>query len=161
MNAIIDIRDTDIRSTDAQLLLGELNDTLTRITGASGALSFTEDDVSDSRAAFVIAYVDNKPVGCGALRPMCGSEAEIKRVYARPGTRGVGSAVVRALEQRARALGYSKLLLETRKVNANAVRFYQKLGYTVCDNFGKYIGREYAVCMEKLLNNIEPNNSSS
>jgi ribosomal protein S18 acetylase RimI-like enzyme len=58
---------------------------------------------------------------------------------------------VKALEQKARALGYTELVLETRKVNTAAVAFYRKLGYVECANYGKYVGREEAVCMSKWM----------
>lgn len=141
----------DVTGSDARRLLRELNDALFRITGASGEQSFTEDDLKDPRAVFVIAYLDGDACGCGALRPYSADSAEIKRVYARPNSQGVGTAIVRALENKARALGYTRLILETRKVNENAVAFYRKLGYTFCPNFGKYAGRDEVVCMEKTI----------
>jgi ribosomal protein S18 acetylase RimI-like enzyme len=61
----------------------------------------------------------------------------------------VGTAIVKSLEEKAQTLGYTELVLETRKVNTTAVNFYRKLGYRVYENFGKYIGREDAVCMGK------------
>ncbi|HPJ01935.1 MAG TPA: GNAT family N-acetyltransferase [Candidatus Limiplasma sp.] len=148
---MLDIRDASVTSADAQLLLQELNQTLASITGASGEQSFSDADVADPRAVFVIAYVDGAACGCGALRPYDQNTAEIKRVYARPNSRGVGTAIVQALEEKARALGYTRLILETRKVNEKAVAFYQKLGYTVCPNFGKYVGRDEAVCLSKKI----------
>jgi putative acetyltransferase len=36
------------------------------------------------RSAFVVAYTDGVACGCGALRPLTETTAEIKRVYARP-----------------------------------------------------------------------------
>lgn len=147
----IEIREASVMGSDAVMLLGELNDTLEFITGASGAASFAMEDVDNSRAAFVIAYAGGVACGCGALRPMSETAAEIKRVYARPNTLGVGTAIVNALEQKARELGYTELLLETRKVNGKAIAFYRKLGYEPCANFGKYIGRQDAVCMSKQI----------
>ncbi len=148
---MIEIREAGVAGEDAVRLLGELNETLARITGASGEASFDADDMGRARALFVIAYVDGAAAGCGALRPLSEHRAEIKRVYARTNSIGVGSAIVKALEEKARALGYAELVLETRKVNQTAVDFYRKLGYRVCENFGKYAGREDAVCMEKRI----------
>ncbi|MFH1513283.1 MAG: GNAT family N-acetyltransferase [Bacillota bacterium] len=147
----IDVKEVSITSEDASGLLGELNAALTRITGASGEASFAAEDVADARGVFVIAYVNGEALGCGALRPLSERTAEIKRVYARPNAIGIGSAIVKALEEKARILGYTELVLETRKVNAAAVAFYMKLGYLPCPNFGKYVGREDAVCMSKWI----------
>jgi RimJ/RimL family protein N-acetyltransferase len=64
---------------------------------------------------------------------------------------GVGSALLRFLEEAASALGYREIALETRRVNHKAVAFYKKHGYTVTDNYGAYIGRDDAVCFIKTL----------
>ncbi|MBE0601931.1 MAG: GNAT family N-acetyltransferase [Firmicutes bacterium] len=152
---MIEIKEASVHSRDAQALLRELSGALQHITGASGEQSFALGDLKDPRAVFVIAYADGIACGCGALRPYSPDAAEIKRVYARPNTSGVGTAIVKALEAKAKALGYARLLLETRKVNTTAVAFYQKLGYAVCSNFGKYVGRDEAVCMEKPLIHIK------
>ncbi len=151
MSDRIEIKEADVFSNDAQGLLRELSDALLRITGASGEQSFAEDDLNDPRAVFVLAYSDGAACGCGALRPYSADAAEIKRVYARPNVQGVGTAIVRALEEKAKALGYTRLILETRKINAKAVAFYKKLGYAACPNYGKYVGRPEAVCMDKTL----------
>ncbi len=148
---MIEIKEASVTSAEAVQLLKELSNALRRITGAGGEASFAAEDVENERSAFLIAYADSIACGCGALRPFTDTTAELKRVYARPNTQGVGTAIVKALEAKARALGYTELVLETRKVNAHAVVFYTKLGYTVCENFGKYKGREDAVCMGSYL----------
>jgi GNAT superfamily N-acetyltransferase len=109
-------------------------------------------DVQVERACFAIARAaDGTPVGCGAIRPLEPAVAELKRMFAMPGTRGVGSAVLAFLEQQASALGYRDLWLETRKVNARAVAFYERHGYRTIPNFGRYMGRPEAVCLAKAL----------
>jgi ribosomal protein S18 acetylase RimI-like enzyme len=45
-------------------------------------------------------------------------------------------------------------VLETRKVNKKAVAFYLAKGYKVIENFGKYRGREEAVCFEKRIKRL-------
>ncbi len=139
-------------SSDAQSLMNELSATLALITGDSGKASFDVADVQGERACFVIAR-DRMgiAVGCGAFRPLQDGVAEIKRMYARPSHAGVGRAVLAFLENEARSLGHRELWLETRLVNARAVRFYEKHGYRRRENFGKYVGNAEAVCFEKAL----------
>jgi len=36
-------------------------------------------------------------------------------------------------------------------VNGRAVAFYERHGYRVIPNYGKYVGREDAVCIGKVL----------
>ncbi len=142
----------DPHSSDAEMLIWELSVSLKVITGDSGQSSFHMEDLCDSRALFAIARNHKgEAIGCGALRPMDENIGEIKRMYARPNTSGVGSRLLLFLEQQARSLGYGALRLETRRKNIRAVSFYERNGYQQAENYGRYIGREEAVCFEKQL----------
>ena len=142
----------DPSGSDAQSLMNELSTTLALITGDSGKASFDVTDARGEFARFAIAR-DRMgiAVGCGAFRPLQDGVAEIKRMYARPDHADVGRAVLAFLEDEARRIGYRELWLETRLVNARAVRFYEKHGYRRRENFGKYVGNPQAVCFEKTL----------
>lgn len=146
------VADEDPSSDDARALLAELSASLASITGDSGAASFQVDDVRGAAGRFVVARdAQGRALGCGAIRPLREGVAELKRMYARPGTRGVGTAVLTHLEQAAAALGYHALWLETRLVNSRAVGFYAARGYLRIPNFGKYAGNSAAVCLAKRL----------
>lgn len=122
------------------------------ITGASGRASFDPDDVRGAGACFLIARdASGAALGCGAYRPLEPGVAEIKRMYAKPGTRGVGAALLAALEQRARADGYVAVWLETRRVNRRAVAFYVRSGYAPIAPYGRYVERPDAACFGKSL----------
>ena len=58
------------------------------------------DEFTAPEGAFVIAYVDGSPIGCGGLRQLSPGVGEIKRMYVEPGARklGIGRAILRALE---------------------------------------------------------------
>jgi GNAT superfamily N-acetyltransferase len=142
----------DPLSPDAAALMDELTRTLTGITGEGGAASFDVADVCAPGGAFVVARSPRgEALGCGAIRPLSEGVAEVKRMYARPGTRGVGSAVLAFLEARARSLGYHALWLETRRVNTAAAAFYTRRGYGPIDNYGRYAGRPECICLGKVL----------
>lgn len=64
---------------------------------------------------------------------------------------GTGRALLLALEAAAIRLDYRYILLETRKVNQRAVAFYLKQGYQVTENYGRYVGRDEAICFRKAL----------
>jgi ribosomal protein S18 acetylase RimI-like enzyme len=137
---------------DAIALLDRLSATLAALTGASGRASFDPADVVGPGAAFVIARDDAATaVGCGGYRPVEPGIAEMKRVYAAPGTRGLGAALLAHLERRAIADGYRAIRVETRAVNQRAVRFYERHGFRRIANYGRYVGRPEAVCFEKSL----------
>ena len=133
------------------MLLGELGAALAAITGSDGSASFDAAAARGARACFLVARdADGLAVGCGALRPLAEGVAELKRMYARPGS-GAGRVMLAALERQASAFGYNEVWLETRKVNGRAVAFYEKHGYRVVPNYGKYVGRDEAVCLGKIV----------
>lgn len=148
----ITVAPADPDSDEARALMDELSATLERITGRSGAARFDTADVRAPRAVFVVARdAAGAALGCGALRPLADGAAEVKRMYARPGTRGVGSAVLAYLESAARAWGYAAIWLETGHVNARGIAFYAGNGYVRIPNYGPYAGRADAVCLGKPL----------
>lgn len=142
----------DPEHIDARVLVEELSDALAAITGDSGKASYSPDDARVARSLFVVARgADGELLGCGALRPLEGDVGEVKRMYARPGTQGVGAALLAHIEQAAAGFGYRALWLETRRVNLRAVGFYLKRGYGEIANYGKYVGRDDAICLGKGL----------
>ena len=136
-------------SSDAAKLIQELSEELKRITGSSGRSSFQLNDMENQRAAFFIAYIDDEAVGCGAIQEYTSDIAEIKRMYSRKSGSGIGKAIIVALENEAKRLKYNSIILETRKMNRTAVSFYMNNKYKVCDNYGKYIRRNEAICFIK------------
>lgn len=151
---LIAIASCDPDSADACALLEELSAALAAITGDSGKASFSAGDARAARALFVVARGEaGQLLGCAALRPLDGETdvGEVKRMFARPGSNGVGAALLAHVEQAAQGFGYRALWLETRKVNVRAVAFYEKHGYRTIPNYGKYVGRDEAVCLGKSL----------
>jgi GNAT superfamily N-acetyltransferase len=149
----------DPDSVDARALIAELDAALAAITGDSGASSFDAADVRGPGAVFLVARAaDGTAVGCGALRPLAPGlaepVAELKRMYARPGS-GAGRALLAALEQQARAMGYRAIHLSTRRVNARAVDFYRRHGYADVAPWGKYVGSGRSVCLGRELIQID------
>ena len=139
----------DPASTTALALIAELDAALLAICGDSGAASFDPDDVRGADAVFLLAYdASGAAVGCGALRPLLPGVAELKRMYARPGS-GAGRVLLAALEEQALAFGYREIRLSTRRVNAKALAFYARHGYALIGPYGRYVGRAASVCMGK------------
>jgi putative acetyltransferase len=109
------------------------------------------DDVDGPRGAFVIAWLDGQPAGCGALRPLSPGVAEVKRMYVEPALRGRGIAriVLERLEAAACELGYSSVWLETGIRQPEAIRLYERAGYHRIPCYGTYAGSALSVCFEK------------
>lgn len=148
----MEIIETYADTPDALLMMDELSRSLESITGSSGKNSFNPADVCVPRSLFLVAYDDEgEAVGCGAIRPMDESIAEVKRMYAKTKAIGVGTEILNYLEVQAQKMGYSVLWLETRLINKRAVSFYEKRGYHRIPNYGKYINNSEAVCFEKSI----------
>lgn len=136
-------------SPEAQSLMQALSDQLRQITGSDGTASVSESDFELDGSLFVVAYRGSEAIGCGGLRPINSEVAEIKRMYAQYPGQGIGGAILGGLEAYAQRVGYKSIWLETRKINKAAVRFYLGHGYRQRSNYGKYIGRDEAICFEK------------
>ena len=102
---------------------------------------------------FLVAYDGDEPVGCGGLRALDPTEGELKRMYVVPERRGTGvsTAILQALEVSARDLGWSRMLLETGTEQPDAMRFYEREGFTRIPNYGHYIDSEISRCYAKPL----------
>lgn len=81
--------------------------------------------------AFVVATSDGTPVACGAVRRFDGATGEIKRMWVASSWRGagLGTRLLRRLEDEARRLGYTRAVLDTNRVLTEAVTMYGRAGY--------------------------------
>jgi GNAT superfamily N-acetyltransferase len=105
----------------------------------------------------VIIYLGKKPVACGCFKKYDKNTIEIKRMFVAPEVRGLGLAqrVLRELELWAQELDYSVSVLETLHKQQEAISLYQKVGYTIVDNYGPYVGLDKSVCMKKEIGGID------
>jgi len=101
----------------------------------------------------VVAYDQEQPVGCGAIKQYDSTTMEVKRMYTAPQSRGKGIAaqVLNALESWAIELGYEKCVLETGIRQPEAIALYRKTGYEQIGNYGQYAGVQNSVCFQKVL----------
>jgi len=101
----------------------------------------------------VVAYLNNIPVGCGAIKEYSNDTAEAKRMFVQNEHRGmgIGGRILAELEAWAGELNFSTLILETGKAQPEAIRLYQKSDYTVIPNYGQYKGIDNSVCMTKSI----------
>lgn len=142
---------------DALALVAALSAELAPRYGDDGSGAFTPSDVQVPRAAFVVARLGERPVGCGALRPFgyggAVETAEVKRMFVSSDVRGrgVAGAVLARLENEARAFGYRQLVLETGTLQMEAIRLYERAGYERIPCYGQYVGNPRSVCFGRDL----------
>ena len=101
----------------------------------------------------VVAYSDELPVACGAIKEFNPETMEVKRMFTIASYRGKGFAtqVLTELEKWALELGYSRCVLETGLRLPDAVRLYQRNGYYQIPNYGQYAEMENSICFKKKL----------
>lgn len=80
---------------------------------------------------FLIARLDGRPVGCGALKVRGRKLGEIKRMWVSPDARGLGIAqrLLEALEKNAAQMGLHTLQLDTNRALTEARTMYTRNGY--------------------------------
>ena len=114
---------------------------------------FSLSETAMERTIFLIARLDNEPVGCGAVRRIDDATAEVKRMYVAPAGRrkGIARRILAELEHSAVDFGYKAIRLETGNLQPEAQRLYESCGYKRIAAFGHYVGNPTSVCYEKML----------
>jgi GNAT superfamily N-acetyltransferase len=149
------VQRADLDGPVARALIGTLNAELTATYPEAGATHFRLDaeEVAAGRGAFLVATRGGRPVGCGAVRRIDASTAELKRMYVERALRGqgLGRRLLEALEREARSLGVERLVLETGVRQDAALALYERAGYTRIPAWGEYRDTPLSLCMEKRL----------
>ncbi|MFC5201198.1 MULTISPECIES: helix-turn-helix domain-containing GNAT family N-acetyltransferase [Streptomyces] len=131
--AAITVESVDGASRDARdCLAGYAADIDERFPeGFDPAALVRPDEVSGDSGAFLVAYEEGRPVGCGALRLLGSGVGEIRHVWVRPGARRLGLArrILHGLEQEAAGRGCAVVRLDTHEVLTEAQSMYRACGY--------------------------------
>jgi len=143
----------DPYSEASSLLIRNLSQDLGQRYDDDGSGNFKPSDAQGPGGAFVIAWLDGQPVGCGALRPMEPGVGEVKRMYVEPGfrRRGVARQILEKLEEVAREKNYRRLRLETGTLQPEAISLYEVCGYRRVPCGDHYPPHPLSVCYEKEL----------
>lgn len=154
-----------LTSDVARELITALNHELTAAYPEPGANHFRLDpaEVAAGAGIFLVARLGDQPIGCGAVRCIRDPElerelgrqvGELKRMYVAAGVRGqgIGRAILARLEAEARALGLTRLVLETGTRQVEALALYRRAGFSDIPPFGEYVAsRTTSVCLSKDL----------
>ncbi len=145
----------DLASSIAQDLVAQLNSELQAQYPEPGANHFRleTEEVASGHGAFLVAYLNDQAIGCGAVRRLDDTVGELKRMYVVPSSRGcgVGRQLLDALEHEARQLGRGRLVLETGARQTEALALYKRAGYVMIRRYGDYVSSPLSLCMGKEL----------
>ncbi len=113
----------------------------------------------DTLKNVVVAFKNQKPVGCGAFKSLDDRKVEMKRMFVREEARGnkIASQILTELENWAQELGYFTFVLETGIRQPEAIALYHKMEYQIIPNYGQYIGVVNSICFQKKSPQISPN----
>jgi GNAT superfamily N-acetyltransferase len=137
---VLTIEDVDWHDPLAQQLIGELQQEYVVRYGGPDETAVDGAQFAAPYGAFFVARVEGEAVGCAGLRRHDDAVVEIKRMFVRAAyrRRGHARALLRALEERARASGYMRVILETGMAQPEAIALYESAGYQPIAGFGHY-----------------------
>jgi len=150
---MINLKRTDSSDKDFHSLVEKLNNDLLDRYGELQVF-YNQFNKIDNIPNVVIAYMDDKPVGCGCFKKFDDSSVEVKRMFVADEYRGkgIGAAILNELEKWAAELGNKTVVLEMGNKQPEAAVLYKKQGFAVIPNYGQYIGmEETSICMKKEL----------
>jgi amino-acid N-acetyltransferase len=108
----------------------------------------TKEMLREQIDTFVVAELDGRLVGCGALLRLGPDLVEIRSLGLDPAYKGqgIGNRIVELLEQQARELGIPKLMALTYAVN-----FFERNGFTVVNKeiFPEKVWRDCIHCKKQ------------
>ncbi len=110
------------------------------------------DELALPDVHFFTAREDDAILGTGALKTYDGY-GEIKSMFVAEEARGKGvaDAILRQIEDQARAENLPVIRLETGDALVAALKLYVRNGYKTCAAFGQYLDATRSVFMEKQL----------
>ena len=150
-----EIRDEPYDSPVAMKLIGEVQAEYVVRYGGPDDSPIEVGEFAPPQGLFLVGYLDGEPVATGGLRRHDGpdSSVEIKRMYVVPAARrkGLSRIILAALEDRARAMGANRIVLETGEVQPEAISLYETSGYERIDGYGFYKCAPLSISFAKRL----------
>ena len=124
-------------------------------TGRGSAHALDASGLKASGVRFWTIWDEDKPVGLGALKVISKDHGEIKSMHTAEGARnkGVGAAMLTHIIAEAKAMGMSRLSLETGSWDyfLPARAFYGRHGFSECAPFAGYKADPNSIFMTRTL----------
>jgi GNAT superfamily N-acetyltransferase len=129
----MDVRRIPADSPKALMLVQAMVDEMIAVygVGLDAGPSATPADFSPPGGGFVAIYEGERAIAGGGVKRLSDDAAEIKRMFVAPDQRGrgVARALLGALEDLARELGYTTTRLDTGNRQPHALALYLSAGY--------------------------------
>jgi DNA-binding MarR family transcriptional regulator/predicted N-acetyltransferase YhbS len=95
------------------------------------------DSLRPPDGVFVVAVSDGAPVACGGVQTIAPGVGEIKRMWVDGSWRGagLGSRLLRDLEDRSRSFGHHAVRLDTNETLTEAIAMYKRAGYKTVERY--------------------------
>jgi GNAT superfamily N-acetyltransferase len=155
-----EIRDEAYDSPNALSMMAAIQAEYVERYGGPDSTPVAIAEFTPPAGRFVVGYLDGVPVAMGGLRRRPAGElgglitqVEVKRMYVAPPARGRGLSrlVLAALEDRARELGATRVVLETGQRQPEAISLYTSSGYERIAGFGHYRDAPLSLSFAKTL----------
>ncbi|WP_409200213.1 GNAT family N-acetyltransferase [Methanobrevibacter sp. DSM 116169] len=143
---------TDDKNLDFQNLINKLEKYYISLN-KDLALQYQDINKITKKHYVCIAYYNEIAIACGSFKIYDENTVEMKKFYvlSEYQNQGIGSNILKKLENHAKSLGYNKVLLETGCILPKAISFYKKRNYKIIENFDEFKDDENIVCMKKEL----------
>lgn len=140
-------------SPDAHMLIEELQEEYVIRYGGRDETPVDPDDFALPRGTFLLAYRDGALVGCAGMRRRSDDDVEVKRMFIRRTHRGRGYSrdLLALVEDEARAMGFTRILMESGLAQPEAMGLYESSGYERIPGFGHYRNEPQSRCYAKTL----------
>jgi len=111
------------------------------------------EELERAGVSVFVARDGGAALGMAALVDRGDGTTELKRMFVPPAARGRGIAgqLLSAIETHAAQHGIHLIQLETGPLQDAAIRLYERAGFLLIPNFGKYVGDDNSVCYEKAI----------
>jgi putative acetyltransferase len=151
----MDIRLDDLRGPEIAALLQEHLDDMQRHSPPESIHALDLDKLRRPEITFWTVWQDGVLLGCGAIKQLDATHAEIKsmRTSLHHRRKGVAARMLQHLLDEAGRRGYRRLSLETGSpaAFAPARELYARFGFVPCGPFADYVEDPYSVFMTREL----------
>lgn len=155
MNGPLTVRIDDLAGPEVARLLQEHLQLAAKHSPPGTVHALDLDGLRQPDVTFWTLWQHHDLMGCGALRELDSTHAEIKsmRTAAAHLRKGVAARLLQHMIDTANERGYQRLSLETGNTDdfAAARALYARFGFAQCPPFGNYVDDGFSICMTREL----------